>query len=113
MALEDFFCACVMLDKRTAPDGFGGVVETWEEGAGIRLGITRNSSTEAQIAYQNGTKELFTLVMLPVLSLSPGDRVKRLKDGKVFRVTSDSRDMTTPEVAQVQFRQCDAEVVNP
>ena len=104
MALTDFFDACVMLDKRTASDGFGGVVETWADGAEIRLGITRVSSTEARIAYQSGTREMFTLVMLPTLTLGQ-------KDGKVFRVTSDSRDMTTPEAAQMQFRQCDAEVI--
>ena len=111
MALTDFFDACVLLDKRTASDGFGGVVETWTDGAEIRLGITRVSSTEARIAYQSGTREMFTLVMLPTLTLGQNDRVKRIKDGKVFRVTSDSRNMTTPEAAQMQFRQCDAEVI--
>lgn len=46
-----------------------------------------------------------------MLELLPNDRVKRISDGKVFRITSDARDMTTPEQSDMHFREADAEVV--
>lgn len=111
MAVEDFFVPCVMMDKKTAQDGFGGVVETWTDGAPIRCGIVRKSTTEAVIAYQKGTREIFTLAFSDLLEMHQGDTVKRLSDGKTFRVTSDSRDMTTPPGSEMHFRQADAEVI--
>lgn len=79
--------------------------------APFRAGFIRNSSTEARIAYQSGIRELFTIVFSDMLELLPNDRVKRISDGKVFRITSDARDMTTPEQSDMHFREADAEVV--
>lgn len=111
MMLSDFFADCVLMDKTTTPDGYGGVKETWVEGAAVKIGIARTSTTEARLAYKAGTKELFTLVFPTTLTLTLNDRVKRISDGKVFRVTSDCTDMTTPKMAAVQYRQVDAEVI--
>ena len=60
----------------------GGIVVTWTDGAPFRAGFIRNSSTEARIAYQNGIRELFTIVFSDMLELLPNDRVKRISDGK-------------------------------
>ena len=111
MAWSDFLDDACMMDKRTESDGMGGIVVTWADGAPFRAGFIRNSSTEARIAYQNGIRELFTIVFSDMLELLPNDRVKRISDGKVFRITSDSRDMTTPEQSDMHFREADAEVV--
>lgn len=111
MMLSDFFADCVLMDKTTTADGYGGVKEVWTDGASVKIGIARTSTTEARLAYKAGTKELFTLVFPVTLTLGLNDRVKRLSDGKVFRVTSDCMDMTTPKMATVQYRQVDAEVI--
>ena len=111
--LSDYFEPFVMQDWKSAPDGFGGL--TWElsDGAEFMAGITTNSSNEAQIAMQNGMKTIYTIVHPITLTLEKDDRVKRKKDGRLYRITSNSADMTTPGVAQVQYSQVTAEVVEP
>lgn len=111
MALADFLDDACIVDKRTESDGMGGVITTWVDGAPIKAGFVRNSTTEAQIAYQSGTRDMFTIVFSDLLELSPNDRVKRLKDGKMFRVTSDGKDMTTPAGSDMHFREVNAEVI--
>lgn len=111
MAWIDFCEDACLVDKRTESDGMGGVIVSWSDGAPIKAGFVRNSSTEARIAYQNGIRELFSIIFSDLLELAPNDRVKRLSDGKVFRITSDARDMTTPKQSDMHFREADAEVV--
>lgn len=111
MALIDFLTDACMVDKRTESDGMGGIITTWIDGAPFKAGFVRNSTTEAQIAYQSGTRDMFTIVFSDLLELTPNDRVKRMSDGKVFRVTSDGKDMTTPAGSEMHFREVNAEVV--
>lgn len=111
MAWIDFCEDACLVDKRTESDGMGGVIVSWSDGAPIKAGFVRDSTTEAKIAYQNGIREIFTIVFSDMLELLPNDRVKRIKDGKVFRITSDARDMTTPAQSDMHFREADAEVV--
>lgn len=111
--LSDYFEDFVMQDKSSQPDGFGGIVWTYSDGAPFRAGISTNSTTEAQIAVQNGMKALYTIVHPVALTLRQDDLVKRVKDGRVYRITSNSADMTTPAIAQVQYSQVTAEVVEP
>lgn len=100
-----------MLDKKSVADGLGGVRWEYTEGVHFRAGLDTNQSTEARIAYQTGAKVLYTLVHDKYLMLEQGDAVKRTADGLVLRIKSDSRDMRTPEVAQIQFAQVMAEVL--
>lgn len=113
MALQDYLVDFCMLDKRTVEDGYGGVTPEYAEGARFKAGITTNQSNEARIAYQQGLKVIYTLVFKPTIALENGDRVKRLSDGLVLRITSKSRDMTTPTAAQLQMSQVTAEVIEP
>ena len=108
MMLGDFFTDCTLLVRTVTDDGFGSVTETWQDGTDIRAGIIRNSSTEAQLAYRTGAKELYTIVTVGI-DLHQHDRVQRVSDGRVFRVTSDSRPAPVP--ASIAYRQADAEVI--
>ena len=111
MALSDFFVPCAMMDKVTVTDELAGIAQSWKEGAHFKAGIVTNQTTEARIAYQTGAKTIYTIVTDELITLEPGDRVKRLSDGLVLKVTSHSRDMTTPAVSQVKFSQVNAEAV--
>lgn len=108
MMLSDFLTDCVLMVRTVTDDGFGSVTETWQDGESIRAGIIRNSSTEAQLAYRTGAKELYTIVTVGI-DLHQHDRVMRVSDGSVFRVTSDSRPAPAP--ASMAYRQADAEVI--
>lgn len=113
MALEDYFTDFCMMDRRTVEDGYGGVTTQYVEGAHFQAGITTKQSTQARIAYQQGLKVMYTLVFKPTISVNNGDVVKRLSDGLTLKVTSKSRDMTTPAAAQLQMSQVSAEVIEP
>ncbi len=106
--LSDFFTDCTLMARKVTDDGFGSVTETWQDGEDIRAGIIRNSSTEAQLAYRTGARELYAIVTIGV-DLHQHDRVLRVSDGKVFRVTSDSE--PAPRPATIAYRQADAEVI--
>ena len=110
--LSDFFVDCCMMDKRTVADGFGGITTEWVDGAEFSAGITRVSSNEAMIAYQNGLKVMYNVVFDENITLTQNDRIKRLNDGLVLRITSASRDMTTPAVSEVKYSQVSAEVID-
>lgn len=111
--LEDYFEPFLFMTKVKVPDDFDVLRDEYVDGASFRAGITTNNSNEAQIARQSGLKTIYTIVHPITMELSQNDRVKRVKDGRVYRITSNSADMTTPSVAQVKFSQVTAEVVTP
>lgn len=111
MALSDFFEKCVLLDRVTHAAQLEGIREEWVDGAELMLGVTCNNSNQAQLAYQAGAKVLYTVVMPLTVELQLNDRLRRVRDGVVLKLTSDPRDMTTPGAATVQFKQARAEAI--
>lgn len=103
----------VMLDLVTRPDGYGGVVREWVDGAEIRCAYSIDQTTEAKIAYQNGTKKMATIIVPELLELQPDDRIKCMATGEVFRITSNARDVKTPPFSSLHARAVSAEVVSP
>lgn len=103
------FGDCVMLDKKTAPDGFGGFKTEYAEGASFKAAIKFDGSTEAQIAAVQGVKSLYTIITKKAISFDYHDIFMRLEDGKTFRITSDGNDNKTPESAGLDMRSTAAE----
>ena len=111
MMLSDFLESAHIMTKSTEQDGYGGVTTTWTEGAAIKAGFVRNNSTEARIAEKNGVKAIWTIVHSDLLDFWQNDCIKRDKTGELFRITGNSRDMETPAVSEMKFRQVGAEVI--
>lgn len=103
---------CVILDTTTKPDGFGGYDEVLTEGAPFNAAIAINNTTEAQIAYQTGTKRIYTVVTLPVVKLKQGMKIRRVYDGLTLRITSNASDMTAPDMSSLKMAQVNAEAVD-
>jgi hypothetical protein len=101
--------ACVMIDKTTVSDGYGGYYSTWAEGAEFQAAITFDSSMEARTAEKAGVTSLYTVTTDKALILAYHDVFKRLSDEKIFRVTSDGDDKSTPASATLNMRQVTAE----
>ena len=97
------------MDKTTASDGRGGTVTTYVQGAFISVAFSFDSSTQARIAEQEGVTNRFTLVTKKSINLQYHDIIKRVRDGKIFRVTSDGDDNYTPSSASLDMRQVEAE----
>ena len=107
--IDEAMTPCVMIDRTTKPDGEGGILTTWVEGATFNAAITFDNSIEAQTAAVQGVTSLYTVTTPKTVTLQYHDVFKRLSDGKVFRVTSDGDDKITPERASFQFAQVSAE----
>lgn len=104
-AMED----CVILNKQTVADGYGGYKTSWVEGAAFDAAITFDTSIEARVADQQGVTSLYTVTTGKALTLEYHDVFKRIRDNKIFRVTSDGDDKFTPNSATLNMRQVTAE----
>lgn len=104
-AMEDV----VTLEKKRVPDGEGGFTTQWSEGVQFKAAISFDSSLEARTAEKQGVTSLYTVTVPLNCKLEYHDTIKRLKDGKVFRITSDGDDKITPPSASFQFAQVTAE----
>lgn len=107
--LESAFEYVVLLDKTTQPDGEGGFVSSWNDGAEFKAAITFDSSLQSKIAEKQGVTSLYTITTRKNINLQYHDVIRRKSDGKVFRVTSDGDDKFTPETASLDMRQVSAE----
>ena len=108
-AMEDV----VMLEKTRVPDGEGGFTPGWVDGVQFKAAISFDSSMEARTAEKQGVTSLYTVTVPINCGLEYHDVFRRLRDGKVFRVTSDGDDKITPASASFQFAQVTAEEYVP
>lgn len=101
--------SCVFMVKKAESDGSGGNKTTWEDGEPLQAAIIRDTSTEARIAEASGTVDVYTVSVSRSVSLKYHDVIKRLSDGKTFRITSDNADKKTPPCTALDIAQSSAE----
>lgn len=107
--LSDAMEKCIMIDKQTASDGYGGFTTSWVDGAEFSAAIVFDTSIEARTAEKSGVTSLYAITTGKQITLQYHDVFKRSRDGKIFRVTSDGDDKFTPASANINMRQCTAE----
>lgn len=107
--IDDYTSDCVMLDKTTVADGYGGYITAWNESATFKAAITFDTSMQARTAEKAGVSSLYIVTTSRALTLEYHDVFKRLADNKIFRVTSDGDDKFTPASAGLDMRQVTAE----
>ena len=99
----------IMLDRTTAPDGYGGIDTVWVDGASLQAAAVFDTSMQARIADQQGVTSMYTITTEKNINLQYHDVLRRVSDGKIFRVTSDGDDKKTPSSARLNMRQVSAE----
>lgn len=107
--LQEMMTPCIMLDKRTTPDGYGGYDTAWSDGAEFDAAIVLDTSMEARVGEKQGVTAVYTITTLKAMNLQYHDVFRRKSDGKIFRVTSDGDDKKTPASASLNMRQVTAE----
>lgn len=107
--LDEAMEKCTILNKQTSPDGYGGYIVTWVEGAEFKAAIVFDTSMEARVAEKQGVTSMYTITTAKNMVLEYHDVFKRQKDNKIFRVTSDGDDKFTPASANLNMRQVTAE----
>lgn len=98
-----------IMDKTTSPDGYGGYKEVYTPGAEIMVAYSLDTSTQARVAQQQGISNRYTLTTRKSVVLKFPDIVKRARDGKLFKVTSDGNDNAPPNTSTLDIRQVEAE----
>lgn len=107
--IDSAMTSVVLLDKKHVPDGEGGFITTYEEGAAFDAAITFDASMTARIAQAQGVTSRYTITTRKNVVLEYHDVLRRVSDGKIFRVTSDGDDKFTPASASLNMRQVTAE----
>ena len=108
--LDEAMQECVLMNKITLSDGYGGRIDAWaESGFTFSAAIVYNTSVQARVAEQQGIKNMYTVTTSKIVKLNFNEIFKRLSDGKLFRITSDGADNKTPESASLDMRQYTAE----
>lgn len=107
--LSDAYEEMNMIDKVTVRDGRGGIETRWVDGASFKAAVVLDSSMQARVAEHEGVTALYTITTNRSINLQYHDVFRRIRDGKIFRVTSDGDDKQTPISATLDMRQVSAE----
>ena len=89
---------CVLLIRTDSTDANGGLDSTWTDDVTFSAAITLNSASAITRAEMLDMKTTYT-VLTTVQQLAFHDVFRRVSDGQIFRVTSDSVDMVAPAMA--------------
>lgn len=107
--LNDAMETCVFITKQRVSDGEGGFSYNYVEGVDFECAIAFDNSLQARTAGKAGVTSLYTVTTKKGVHLEYHELFKRLRDSKVFRVTSDYDDKETPSMASFQYEQVSAE----
>ena len=107
--LQQAMTDVVAIEKTRVSDGEGGFIVDWVDGAVFKAAITFDTSMQSRIGEKQGVSSRYTITAPKNAKLEYHDVIRRLNDGKIFRVTSDGDDKQTPDSASFQFLQVTAE----
>lgn len=107
--INSFKERCILLEKHRTPDGEGGFVTTWTEGPEFAAAIVHNQSLQARVAEKQGVTALYDVTVDKNVEIDFHDAFKRVRDGQIFRATSNAKEIQTPGVASFSFAKFTAE----
>lgn len=110
MSLIDRFArSCELLERVEHPDGQGGIITDWMSKLRFPAAFVKRDSRESVTAEKSGAAERYTVTIPKRVGLKHGDVIRRIGDGLVLRVTSNSEDTSPPACASFAFEQVCAE----
>ena len=109
MLIDCMKVPCALMEKKQEPDGSGGYKTVWKDGEQLMAAIVRDTAAETRIAEAAGTVEMYTVTVSRSVHLKYHDVIKRLSDGKTFRITSDNVESKTPVCTALDIAQSSAE----
>lgn len=107
--LEQAFEKFVRINKSVVDDGLGGEKTVWTEGATVNGAIAFDGAPETQIAQALGSTSVYKFIVRKENSFDFHDVIKRVSDGKIFRITNNADDNKTPASAMLNMRVYTAE----
>lgn len=111
--IDEFMTKCCFVNVSKVSDGAGGFIETITDGAQFDAAITRDTTLEAAIADLRGEVVTYKVTTHQNCILSYDDKIKRLSDGKMFRIKSDGSEKRTPASSPLNLSRVEAERWRP
>lgn len=97
--LDDFGHTCVILEKNRQPDGEGGYITSWTDGAEFINFQALDTSMEARRAEKEGVTSLYSALVAKNVPIEYNDYFRDTSTGETYRVTSDPKEREAPKSA--------------
>lgn len=107
--LDDFARPCVLMEKKRVPDGAGGYIVEWEEGAEFTNYQAMDTSMEARRAEMEGVTSLYSALVDKTVPIEYYDVFKDKTTGETYRVTSNPEDKKAPKSSTLPLKYFTAE----
>ena len=107
--LDDFARTCVLMEKQRVPDGAGGYIVEWTEGAEFINYQALDTSMEARIAEKQGVTSLYSALVDRDFPIEYNDVFKDVETGQTYRVTSNPEEKTAPKSSTLPLKYFTAE----
>lgn len=102
--LNDFARTCVLMERTRKPDGEGGYITTWQEGAEFLDYRALDTSMEARRAEQEGVTSVYSVLTRRDVPIEYGDFFRDKETGTTYRVTSNPEEREAPKNAGPTIR---------
>ena len=89
--LDDFARTCILLEKKRVPDGAGGYIVEWTEGAEFTNYQALDTSMEARRAEKEGVTSLYSALVDKAVPIEYNDVFKDTETGQTYRGDLQSR----------------------
>nr|DAF16557.1 MAG TPA: head closure knob [Caudoviricetes sp.] len=107
--LDDFARSCVLMEKKREPDGAGGYIVEWTEGAEFTNYQAMDTSMEARRAEKEGVTSLYSALVEKAVPIEYNDVFKDKSTGETYRVTSNPEDKQAPRSSMLPLKYFTAE----
>lgn len=97
--LDDFASKCVLMEKTRKPDGAGGYITDWAEGAGFLNYQALDTSMEARRAEKEGVTSVYSALVNKTVPIEYNDYFRDTSTGNTYRVTSNPEERAAPRSA--------------
>lgn len=102
--LDDFARPCVLMEKKRTPDGAGGWLVSWEEGAEFVNYQALDTSMEARRAEKEGVTSVYSALVRKDLPIEYNDAFKDKSTGLTYRVTSNPDEKQAPKSSSFDLK---------
>ena len=102
--LDDFASKCVLMEKTRTPDGAGGYITAWAEGAEFLNYQALDTSMEARRAEKEGVTSVYSALVNQSVPIDYNDYFRDTSTGNTYRVTSNPEERDAPRSAGSTIR---------
>jgi hypothetical protein len=95
--------------KNKQSDGLGGTETVWTEGGELDAYCRMDAPVREIVGDKVVEKSTYTIITKEGTMLDFRDVIKRIRDGKLFRATSDGDDYKLPSMSTIKLNKVTAE----